>query len=89
MKLIEQFDRLDKLIVDRSTDIAQMRNIIHLIREQVEAYEIEAELHKEREKKISELESANLKLKTEIERRDSDDSTGHAGRGGIIDRLGS
>jgi hypothetical protein len=37
MKQIEQFDRLEKLIIDRSPDVSQMRNILHSIREQAEA----------------------------------------------------
>jgi len=45
MNITEEFDRLDKLIVGRSIDIAAMRNILHSIQEQVAAQPKESEGH--------------------------------------------
>jgi hypothetical protein len=51
MKLSEQFDRLEKLIIDRSPDIATMRSTLHSIREQAEAYQQEVEAQAQFKKK--------------------------------------
>jgi hypothetical protein len=67
MNQIEQFDRLEKLIIDRSTDISQMRNILHSIREQTEADQVAAQSCPALKRKL-------VKLQSEISRRDSENA---------------
>lgn len=73
MNIASQFDRLDKLIVDRSAEISTMRGILHSIREQVEAYQKESESHaalKSENQKliatIAKLQAANQKPSIEV-----------------------
>jgi len=92
MNITLAFQDLDDLIIKHTSPpvMAMLRNKLHLLRDQMEAYITEKaqaeKLHAAREQKIQELESANtklveanLQLQTEIARRDSEDSKGISG----------
>ena len=78
MKITEHLDLIEKLVLDRATP-AEIRGQIQIIRDQLQAYEKEAALHTERKTKIEQLEAANLELKAEKARRESDDAKGFSG----------
>jgi hypothetical protein len=64
MNLADQFNRLDKLIIDRSPNVSTMRGILHSIREQVEAYQKKAEEHDTLKVAYEKLQTEHAKLKT-------------------------
>jgi hypothetical protein len=83
MNITMELQRLDDLIIEhtRPPVTTILRNKLHPLREQLEAYVSEkehaVEIHAQRAKKVEELEAANLKLQTEMARRDSDDAQGY------------
>ena len=81
MRITEHLDAMEKLVIDRASP-AEIRGHIVFIRDQMEAYETDAALHAEREKKMQHLEAANLALQAENARRESEDAKGIGGWGG-------
>lgn len=71
MKITEHLNAVEKLVLDRATP-AEIRGQIEFIRGQLEAYEKDAALHADREKRILELEAEKSKLQAEIARRDAE-----------------
>ena len=65
MNISDQFDRLDKLIIDRSTDISKMRGILHSIQEQAEADQKKAAEVPNLKQQLQQLQVENTKLKAE------------------------
>jgi hypothetical protein len=63
MNLIEEFERLDKLIIERSPEIFNMRGILHSMREQVEAQFKALEEHAALKVAHERLQAENAKLK--------------------------
>jgi len=63
MNISDQFDRLEKLILDRSTELTTMRSILHSIREQAEADQELVAKMPELKQKIVALETENAHLK--------------------------
>ena len=91
MSISKQLERLDELIVERTTPPAQaeLRNKVATIREQVEAMEQRiADLEKENCKLVAEdgkLQAQLHESKVELEKRKLEDGAGFSGSGGWQD----
>ena len=83
MRIAEHLEAIEKLAIDRASP-AEIRGHVLFIRDQMEAYEADAALHAEREKKIQNLEAGNLALRADNARRESEDAKAFYGWGGTI-----
>ena len=67
MKITEHLDHIEKLVLDRAPP-AEIRGHIQSIRDQLEAYEKEAQKMADREKEKAEIQARNAELEAEVDR---------------------